>query len=151
MRALVFVLMAAAGSATWASPAGPEPKPVNIPASLVAGQCLKESRGNGDSISAGLCTFLISGYIHGYQKGINAGVRAAFTKDRENLQTTKGIDDVVSRVSAVEKIASCIPSDVTIRKIQDLFVSYISKHPEDKERQYYGPLEQALEEAYPCK
>jgi hypothetical protein len=105
---------------------------------------------NYDPVNAGLCTFLITGFMNGYSAGVKAGVRAAFMKDPENFRSMQGINDATKRILDVQSKAVCIPDDATVNFITGIFVAYMQKHPEMGREQYHVPLERALEDAFPC-
>jgi Rap1a immunity proteins len=96
-----------------------------------------------------LCAFVIVGYLDGLRAGANRGLRAAFLADQKNLDTTTGLQDLQRRMSIIRPKAQCLPPQVTIRQIIEVYVNYMQIHPERRSQPYSEPLLDALE-SYFC-
>lgn len=120
-------------------------------AGMVANQCKQVNSGNLTTsvIAAGLCTFLIRGFVDGFQSGANRGMNTAFIDDQKNRATTQGIADVQLRLSIIRPKAECLPPQATIKQVNEVFVQYMESHPERREEPYREPLTDAIE-SYFC-
>lgn len=98
--------------------------------------------------AVGLCTFLLRGFVDGFVAGSRRGVRTAFISDAQNLATTKGINDLQSRVSLVSPKAQCLPPAATLGQVAEVFIRYLDAHPQRSSELYPEPLIDAMEEYF---
>lgn len=119
-------------------------------AGLVVSQCQLQDHPDPavSARAAGLCTFLLRGFVDGLSIGANRGLRVAFIEDKKNLETTAGVDDLMRRIDAVRPSALCLPPTATIRQLASVFADFMRTHPELSDEPYPGPAMAAWEAHY---
>ncbi len=115
-------------------------------AGMVSSACRQEAQGTMTAYTASTCTFLIRGFIDGYLAGAKRGLSVAFTQDEKNLRTTRGANDVMARINAIQDKATCFDGGAKVSQIGDAFVQYMAAHPDAQDKPYYVPMAQMVYE-----
>jgi hypothetical protein len=103
----------------------------------------------GNSKGGAPCIMVIDGFVNGYMAGAKRGVRTAFLEDPQNLESTQGVADATARVTRLYPKATCFPALGTTKQVADVFVTFLSVHP-DRRKQHYGQVLTDAVESYFC-
>lgn len=92
------------------------------------------------TVQAGYCI----GYLNGVWEGMKLGAALPFMI--EGKKSTAEIDDISNRLLRV-----CLPNEVEIGQLFDIFVRYLAEHPENRHFPARLLVQLAYSEAFPCK
>ena len=151
MRSIGYiVIVGVVAAAALVAGARPCASAVAVPtAGQLADRCKLSLQSEPPPLAVAACTFVIQGYMAGFRDGATRGLRTAFVDDPQNLQTTKGVEDVTGRIDALRPKAQCVERSATIEQVTATFIVYVDSHPAERSLPYSQALENAFE-AYFC-
>jgi hypothetical protein len=147
MKLLGISIFAACLAASVACSAQESPR---LSAGFIRVACNAHRMGAKDNAAVSICAMTIEGFIGGFTAGADRGASTALINDAGASETVKGINDLHRRLDAIRSKARCLFPSATVQQVRDIFLGYMSAHPESENLPFGVVAAAAVQDALKC-